>query len=261
MKRNLTDRIIANRWALLSLQVAFGVLVVAVWWALVSSGAIKDYVLASPPQVVSELGHLFSGGAIWHDIGATLLVTLAGFAGGVILGTVLGVLSGTVPWLGYYFRPFFSFFNSVPRLVLIPVLIVWLGFGFEMQSTVVLLIIVFLIAITVEAGVAEIQGDLVRNARVLGASWLQLMRTVFIPGVGIWIISVARQSVGHAFAAAVVAEFFGAALGLGALINSGQQEFDTSQIYAAIVITAVLALLADQLLKLADRRVGQYLVR
>jgi NitT/TauT family transport system permease protein len=256
-----TDRVIANRWALLALRVAFGALVIAAWQLLVSGGVIKDFVLATPAQVVTAIGHLFSDGGIWSDIGATLLVTVAGFVGGVILGTVLGVLSGTVPWLGYYFRPFFSFFNSVPRLVLIPILIVWLGFGFAMQSTVVLLVIVFLIAITVEAGVGEIQDDLVRNARVLGASWPQLMRTVFVPGVSIWIVSVARQSLGHAFTAAVVAEFFGAAVGLGALINTGQQQFDTPQIYAAIVITAVLALLGDQLLKLADRRVSQYLVR
>jgi NitT/TauT family transport system permease protein len=133
------------------------------------------------------------------------------------------------------------------------------GVGVVPQILVVILVIVVVVAVTVQAGVQGIQGDYIRNARALGANGAQLLSSVYVPGVSIWVISSARLTVGMAFQAAVVAEFFGSANGLGYLIDDGLQTFNAPQIYAAVIVTAVLALLVDFGLGFVERRYSRWL--
>jgi NitT/TauT family transport system permease protein len=253
-----------NRHRLLvtSLQVLVAVALIALWQVLVSAHVLGTFALATPLQVVDQLRSWSSSGSIWgQQIGTTLVVFIVGFAIGMVGGTIIGTLSGTVPFLHNYLGPFIAFFNSVPRLVLIPFFIVLFGFGYLPGIGVTALVIFFLVAVTVEQGVKEIQGDYVQNARMLGASWGNLMRTVYLPGVSVWILSAARASVGLAFQATVVTEFFGSSKGLGYLIVQGETQFDAPEIYAAIILTAALAYLIDLALRLVERRYVRWNVR
>jgi NitT/TauT family transport system permease protein len=261
MKPSLSSAILRRRWAVIGLQIAFGVLVVAIWQALTAWHIVMAFALPLPGQVAMFIGHWFRTGTIWIQIGATLEVTLIGFAVGVAAGTVLGVLMGTVTFIKYYMEAFLAFFNAVPRLIIIPIFIVWLGFGNEPQILIVVLVNLFLIAAVVQAGIDEIQGVLVNHARALGATWLQLLRTVYLPGVGIWIVSVSRQAFGHAITAAAVTEFFGAQKGLGYLIEQGLISFNTREMYSAILVTSGVGVLFDFVLRRIDRRASRYLAR
>ena len=97
------------------------------------------------------------------------------------------------------------------------------------------------------------------NARVLGGNGFQLLGTVYLPGVALTILSSARLAVGLGFQAAVVAQFFGSPVGLGFLIAEGQQSYNPTQIYAAIVLTSLLAYVIDLGLGIVEKRASRWL--
>ncbi len=263
---DLAKAILKRRWAVRCCQILFGLAIIGLWEGLSQGKVVQSFALPLPWQVAQYLGHWFKSGtgisgSIWSNIGATLEVTVIGFVIGMGLGTIIGILSGTVAVFKYAVNPFLSFFNAIPRLVLIPIFVGWLGFGDEPRIIVVVLTNVFLVAAVVQGAVEDIQGVIIAHARVLGASLAQMFRTVYVPGVGIWVISLARQCFGHAITAACVSEFFGAKKGLGFLISYGQLQFDSREIYAAVILTAVIGFLFDILLQQVDRRANRYMVR
>ena len=118
---------------------------------------------------------------------------------------------------------------------------------------------IFIVTLNTRAATDEFGVDLVQNARVLGATPLQLLTSVYLPGVALSIVSSARLSIGLGFQAAVVAQFFGSPAGLGFLIAQGQQSYNSTQIYAGIAVTSILAYFMDMLLAQAGKRASRWL--
>jgi NitT/TauT family transport system permease protein len=243
---------------MLVLRILLGVGLIAVWQGIVSGGVVDRFVLAAPRDVAKQLWDWLSKDQMWTIVEPTLVLLGVGLIAGIACGIALGTLMGVLPFARYYLSPFVAFFNSVPRLILIPFFIVWFGFGNEPGMIITALEIVFVVLLTVEAGVRQIQGDYVENARMLGASWSDLLRTVYLPGISIWALSATRVSVGLGFQAAVVVEFFGSPRGIGHLITEGGTTLNSVQLYAAIALTAILAYALDMLLRLVEVRVGRW---
>jgi NitT/TauT family transport system permease protein len=245
-------------WGLRALIV---IVVVAAWQVSISAHVFSTFSVSPPAQVLSQVGAWISDGSIWRSIGGTLLTFAVGYVIGVGAGILLGLGGGLSPAFRQYLAPFMTFFNAIPKLVLIPFFIAWLGFGGTPGVIVVALVIVFVVAITVQTGITEVQGRFIENSRMLGASRLDVLREVYLPATGIWVMTSARLSIGLGFQAAVVSEFLGSGKGLGFLIVHGQQVFAAQEIFGAIAVTVILALVIDSLLSLADRRVSRWIPR
>jgi NitT/TauT family transport system permease protein len=255
----LNHAFLSRRWAVLTGQLLFGVLIVAIWQGAVSAGIVKSFVLAPPWSVVSQASAWFANGTIWTQIGSTLEVAGLGFVIGTVVGTSLGLAAGIVPAFRYFLSPFLGFFNSVPPLIIIPIFVLWFGFGNKPQVIVVTLGLIFLNAAVIEGAVSDIQGVLVLQARALGASRWQMIKTVYIPGIGVWMVTLGRQNVAHSIVGATVVEFFGSRSGLGYLIENSLDRYDTRGIYAAIFIASAIAYLFDTVMRRIDRRVSRYI--
>jgi NitT/TauT family transport system permease protein len=229
------------------------------WQAAANAHAINTFFFSSPRIVWHQLDQWASGGELFPNVGATLYVLAIGYLLGLALGIVLGVVSGVMRTVGAVIDPFVAFFNAIPRLVLLPLLIVWFGFGYWPQIFFVVAVVVFLVAINVSAGLRQVKTILLANARVLGANGPQLVRYVYLPSIVVWIMSTARVTVGFAFQAAVAAEFIGAARGLGFLVEYGQSTFQVQQIYAALAIMIVIAVVVDLGLGAVERSTTKWL--
>ncbi len=237
-----------------ALRIIITAALIGVWQLLISGGAIGSYALATPAQVLAQLIDWFKGGSIWAQIGHTFFVFAVGMGIGFGAGTILGILSGVVPFIRNLFGPWVAFFNSLPRPILIPFFAIVFGYGYIPGLIVTALVVFFLVYLPVRTGVEEIQGDFIQNATMLGGSWFDLMRTVYLPGAAVWLLSAARVSVGFAFQTAIVTEFFGSTNGLGFLVVQGQSDFDAREILAAVVLTAIIAYLIDISLKSVEHR-------
>ena len=209
--------------------------------------------------VFDHSGTLLGSGGIWLDMLHTLRGLAMGYLSGVIVGTAVGTLMGISAVARAYLTPFVAFLNATPRLALIPLLVAWLGFGQSQQVVLVFLVVVFMVLLTVQASVENIPKRFVDNATMIGASRLQLIREVYLPAIGIWVISSARVAVGIGLQVALVGEFFGGHQGLGFMIEDGESTFNTNLIYSAVIVTAVLAIVIDALLAAVNRRAARWL--
>jgi NitT/TauT family transport system permease protein len=156
-------------------------------------------------------------------------------------------------------EPFLAFFNAMPRLILLPLLIVWFGFGLLPKVLLVITVIVLMVALNVAAGIREVRTDLLASVRLKGASRTDLLRHVYIPSVALWVTSTARVTVGYAFNATIAAEFIGASTGLGYLMYLGQSSFQAQVIWAALLLTLVVAVIMDALLAVVEARATRWM--
>jgi NitT/TauT family transport system permease protein len=249
---------VRSRGLVYGIRVVIVAAVIGLWQLLLSQKVVSSFSISTPAQVVSQVHAWVSDGSVWGTIGTTLETFIIGYVLGLGVGIVIGVLAGLSESFRQYIAPFMTFFNAIPKLVLIPFFIAWLGFGGGPGIIVVALVIVFVVAITAQTGILEIQGRFIENSRMLGASRLNLLLDVYVPAIGIWIMSSARLSIGLGFQAAVVSEFLGSGKGLGSLIVQGEQVFVAKEIIGAIVLTVILAWILDSLLAVVDHRISRW---
>jgi NitT/TauT family transport system permease protein len=151
------------------------------------------------------------------------------------------------------------FFNGMPRLILQPFFVVWLGFGFAAKTSLVVAVIVIMVMVTFVTAFRDIDRDIVSNTRLLGAGPTGMTLHVYAPALALALLSSARTTLGFALQATLVSEFVGAAGGLGFLIVKGQQTFDVSTIWAALVVVVVLAVILDAVVAAFERHATRWL--
>jgi len=239
-------------------QVATAVVLLVFWQWLGDAGRIDLGFVGTPARIFSRLQEWLRDGSVFHHIFSTLTVVLGGFLIATVIGTALGVLIGLSKTAADILAPFLAFLNGMPRLVLQPLIVVVLGFGVLAKMSLVVIVILVMVIVSIAAAFRDIDEGIVLNATVLGASPLDLALHVYVPAVALMVVSSARNTLGFALQAALVAEFVGTADGLGFLIVKGQQTFDVSTIWAALVVVVLLAVVLDQALAQIGRIVSRW---
>lgn len=250
---------LAVRLGVAAVQLAAVVAFLLLWEWLSNTDRINVAYFSKPSAVWDQLQTWFSDGSIWEHLRQTMRIFLIGYLIGTLSGIALGVLIGTVTIVREVAEPFLAFFNAVPRLVLLPLFVVWFGFGDQPKILLVVTVILVMVTTNVAAGIREVPRELVDNARLMGASKAGLLREVYIPSIVLWITSTARVTVGYAFNATIAAEFIGASVGIGYLIFFGQASFQAQQIYAGLAMAVVIAAIVDTLLRLLEKRATRWM--
>lgn len=179
---------------------------------------------------------------------------LLAFAIGVLLGVVVGFLFARVPFLAKLFEPYIHMLNALPRVVLAPVLLLWFGLGIWSKVALGVTIVFFIVFFNTYRGVREVDPVLIHNARMLGASERQLLRHVFIPSALTWIFSSLHTSVGFAIVGAVVGEYLGSSQGIGYVISQAEGVFDTTAVFAGMIVLMLVVLVVDYIVNRIERR-------
>jgi NitT/TauT family transport system permease protein len=234
---------------------AVRVLAVAVWlvtWEVSARLWIDPFYYSRPTAIWERLVDWFTKGtafgSIWTQIATTLEEAVAGFVLGSIIGIVFGILLGRSRFLSDVCAPFIKAANAVPRIVLASLFVIWFGLGMSSKIATALVLVFFGVFFNAFQGAREVDRNLVNNARILGASRYKVLTSIVVPSATSWILASLHSAFGFALIGAVVGEFTGADKGLGLLINNAQGTFDAAGIYAGMIITTVLALLAEWLL-------------
>lgn len=245
--------------ALISSQVAFVALLLLGWQWLGNTGRIDLGFVGTPRLVWVKLLEWLGDGSLLGHVASTVSVLLAGFLLATLLGTVLGVLISVSHWASEILEPFLTFFNGMPRLILQPFFVVWLGFGFAAKISLVVTVIVIMVVVSTAAAFKEVDCNIVDNTRLLGAGPRDLALHVYLPSLALALVSSARTTLGFALQATLVSEFVGAASGLGYLIVKGQQTFDVSAIWAALVVVVALSMILDTIVSAIEHHVTRWM--
>ncbi len=247
-----------HRQLVITLRIAFAVVMLGSWEILSRTKIIDPFFFGRP----SEIGHKIwvwatvgtPDGPLWDQVWITMEEALLGFAIGVGAGIIFGLALGRIRLLAEVLGPYIKAANSIPRVVLGSIFIIWLGLGLPSKVALAFVLVFFVVFFNAFQGVREVNEDVIANARILGASRTTVTTQVVLPSALTWIIASLHTSFGFALVGAVVGEFIGSIHGLGHLIAFAQGTFDTNGVFAAMFILAVIALAAEFLITTLENR-------
>lgn len=227
-----------------------------VWQAIASAGIMPKLFLPSPTDTGDALVKLFTDprNNIWADLGTSGFEFAVGFVSASIIGIGLGIGMGWYTRFQYALDPFVSFLYATPRIVLIPLFIIWFGIDWQSKVAVIFLGALFPQIINTMAGVRNTDAALLRVARSFGASEALIFRRVVLPGAVPFILTGLRLGVGHALTGVVVAELVAARHGVGKLISDYGVTFQTPKMFAAVVFIAGTGVLLTWALQRIENR-------
>lgn len=239
-------------------RAAIVVVVLLAWQVSVNAGAVDQFFWGSPSGVWRTIVDWATIGTPQGSLAAQIITTLEeallGFVVGTALGVILGIALGRVQLLSELLAPFIKVANSIPRIVLGSIFTVAFGFGIQSKVLLAAVLVFFGVFFNAFQGTREVDRNLLANARLLGASPWQVTREVILPSAFTWILASLHISFGFAIIGAIVGELLGANQGLGLLIRSSQNNFDMNGVLAGMVLIAVIALAAEGLITLLERR-------
>jgi NitT/TauT family transport system permease protein len=250
----------ARRRRLVLAVVRVGILaaLLVTWQLCVNAKLVDPFFWGEPTGVWTTLHDWVTVGTAQGSLLDQILVTLEeavlGFAIGSVLGVVCGIALGRVRLLSELFAPFLKAANSIPRIILGSIFTVAFGFGIQSKVMLAVVLVFFGVFFNAFQGAREVDRNLIANARLLGASRWQVTKDVVLPSAFTWILASLHISFGFALIGALVGEILGANQGLGLLIRSSQNNFDMNGVLAGMVLVAVIALTAEGLITLLERR-------
>jgi NitT/TauT family transport system permease protein len=248
-----------DRPALLRGSVSF--IVALIGWEFVARFVVHNTLfLAGPIAVVQKAVELWGTGELQKNIGASLTEFAIGFSLSAIVGILGGVVLANSRKTRQYVDPWVSMMYATPLIALGPLFILWMGVGLTAKVAVIFLTAVFPILINTVAGLSSTDPQLIEVARSYGAAPMQVYEKVRFPAALPFIIAGLRLGVARALVGIVVAEFFGARAGIGFMIFSAAQTFDSASVFLGVIILAVAGVVTVEFLKWLEVRLAPWRV-
>jgi ABC-type nitrate/sulfonate/bicarbonate transport system permease component len=228
------------------------------WQAVGSQGLISAELISYPSQVVSAFVSLVESGELGRHALVSLQEFLYGFVPAVTVGVLLGLAMGQSRRLRYLLDPLVMGLHSAPRIALIPLLVVWLGVGMASKVAAVFLGAIFPILVNTLAGIQQIDPLWVRATRSFGASRIQIMSKVLVPGALPAVMAGVRLGLGRGIIGVVVGEMYVSVAGVGQLIQAYGNAGRTAELMALVTAIAGFGLVCATALRWAEERVGPW---
>ncbi len=233
--------------------VTFAVLVAA-WHFSVRWFGLSDTMFPPPLAVLEALKEGLVGGSLWPHIGVTLVEILVGYAAGCSFALLVAAAVSESEWLERAVYPVLIGIQSIPKVALAPILLVWLGFEMESKIVMVALICFFPTFVNGFAGFRSAEPDLLALYKAFGAGRWRTFRDVKLPAALGQIFSGLEISVVLALIGAIVAELVSARRGLGQVISASAANFNVATMFACVVILAAIGVGLSLLVRLARRK-------
>jgi len=228
---------------------------VPLWYTLPKGMALF---FTTPSKVAAAFQQLLINGEIEKHFYVSAIAFLAGLGLSIIVGLPLGLLMGRSQTLEALLDPYVTSFNASPRIVWLPLMILWFGIGIWSKIVIVFAGAVFPLLINTYAGVKNVNRVLVNVVRSFGANEWQLMKVVVLPNSLPYIIVGLRLAIGRAILGVVVGEFFGSSQGLGYMIASAATNYKVDVVFVGVAIFMVLSVILTLAVKQLESRLASW---
>ena len=224
-------------------------------WQLASGPLIDPFFIGSPLGVGKILIKDFTDPGFYRDLRITGTEMGLGYLIGGLGGIALGVLFARWRLAADIVDPFFAALNSLPRIALAPLLIIW--FGIDIASKVVLAatLVFFLTFFCTLAGIRSVEPALIEVARLVGATEQQIFRYVMLPGAAAWVINGLKMSLPYALIGVIVGEFLVSSVGIGHRLNYYSTSYNTNGTFAMLLVMMAFMMVLNGLMTLVERYV------
>ncbi len=212
------------------------VLLLGVWELLTATKVIDSFIYSSPSRIVKMLISLFKEGKILHHCWITLYETILAFGISMLIGTIIAVLLFACKRIREISEPYLIILNSLPKVALGPLIIVWFGAGTKAIVVMGFLICIIITVITLLNSFLAVSKDKILLMKTLGASRWQILTQLIFPECLPSFFSVLKINVGMSLVGVIMGEFLVSKEGIGYLINYGSEVFNLNLVFAGIII-------------------------
>lgn len=242
-----------SRIVVTAAQALFAAVMLLAWEFIPQIGNLSQwkmldpYFISSPTRVAASLVNLLLGRngvpSVWEYLWPTFLSSVIGLAIAMVVGGLAGLLLGSFEFAGAVFRPFVVALNAVPRIALIPIVVVLFGSGLQSSVVIAFMVVFFVALFNAYEGARTVEAHVRQNVALLGASGWDVMWRVRFPYALAWTLSSLPVAVSFAIVSVVTGEILTGVSGMGLLITTATNAADTSMTFAVIIVLSVCALL------------------
>lgn len=236
-----------------------GIGVLCLWELVCRVFSIPIFVLPPPSAVAASMMKWWS--PLMLNAAQTLMTTLSGFAIAIVIGLVLGIAIGSSTLVYHGLYPLLIAFESVPKVAIVPVLVLWFGIGTVPAIITSFLIAFFPITVNVSTGIATVEPELRDVLRSLGAKPIDIVRKIGIPRAMPYFFASLKIAITFAFVGSIVSETVGANKGIGHLIMLASSRFDVALVFAGMIVTSFMGVTMYGIARLIETRVTGWATR
>lgn len=238
------------------LQVFISLLfILGLWEGLVWALDVSHLIMPRPSAIFASMVQMFEAGTIYRHLGLTVYEVLLGF----VIATVVGISVGTViavsPTLHRLVYPYIVAFQSVPKVAVAPLMVIWFGFGIESKIAMTVVIAFFPILVNTIAGLRSVDQDQIELMRSLVASRWQIFRFVRFPNALPYIFAGLEIGIVLSVIGAIVGEFVGATGGLGYMLTFANARLDTAAVFALLIVLGAIGIILNTTITWIRRKV------
>ncbi|MCQ7057858.1 taurine ABC transporter permease TauC [Escherichia coli] len=256
------QRALSWRWPFsrqITLSLGTLTVILAIWWTVAALQLISPLFLPSPGLVLQKLITIagpqgFMDATLWQHLAASLTRIVIALLAAVLLGVPVGIAMGQSPTVRGILDPIIELYRPVPPLAYLPLMVIWFGIGETSKILLIYLAIFAPVAMSALAGVKSAQQVRIRAAQSLGASRIQVLWFVILPGALPEILTGLRIGLGVGWSTLVAAELIAATRGLGFMVQSAGEFLATDVVLAGIAVIAVIAFILELGLRALQRR-------
>lgn len=229
-----------NKIAVLSTQIIIVIGFIAIWEILANAGIIDSFIASQPSRIVKTFMNLSQNDLLTH-LGVTCFETIVGFGVGALLGVIIAIILWWSKFLSKVADPFLVILNSLPKIALGPVIIIWVGAG--MGAIIVMALAISLIVTVLEIlnGFLNTDKELLKMAKTFNANKFQVLTKIVIPANISTFLNSLKVNIGLSLVGVISGEFLVSKAGLGYLIVYGGQVFQLDLVMTSVIILAIVA--------------------
>jgi NitT/TauT family transport system permease protein len=258
-RRQATPLNVVRRYPQLTVSPVLLAALIAAWWLSTDVLHAPSYIVPPPEAVLRALANgllrtPWDPAGYWFHLGITLWEALLGFVIGSAFGAFLGFLLSHWPILGKSWYPYIVGFQSLPKVALAPLMVVWFGFGFDGKIFITAIITFFPVLVNTMAGYQSVEPERIELARSCNASEWHLLSKIIIPSCLPFLFAGLGVASVLSLLGAVVGEFVGASAGLGMLLMQYDQSMEIAPLFAVILLLGIVGFLMNYAVVLLERR-------
>ena len=222
-------------------------------------GRRMDPIFMAPPSAIFNAAvELIQSGALRKALIESLWPFAVGMTLTVILGIVLGIVIAQWRIAEYILDPYINALYAIPRIALVPLIILWAGLEFTGKVTILVSVAIFPITVNTYAGIRDVRGSMLEIGRAYGATEWQIFSKIVMPAAIPFIMVGIRLAVGLAIIGIIVAEFFTAISGLGGMIVEYANVFATAKLFVPIIVIALVGVVLTEFVMWLERRMSTW---
>jgi NitT/TauT family transport system permease protein len=230
----------------------------AAWQIGANLGFVDPYFFSSPAAVLAAAVREVQLPRFWNDVKVSAIELGVGSLAAVLLAVPLGIAIGWYRRISLTFDPWLNFFNALPRVALVPLVVLWAGLGVEMKTVIVFLGGFFSIILPTVEGVRTVERSLLDVSRSFRARQRLIFTSLVIPGTLPFIASGMRVAVGRVLAGVIIAEFYAQTQGIGVMVARSSQTEQPDRMLFGVLIFTLLGLLLTEAVGSVERHLQRW---